>query len=123
MIMSKQKIILIFVILLLIAGNIFLGYKYFTEEKQLKQIQISSETQKFNDKILDFSKLFIQKVLKAQNEVDFETRLKLENAVRNLGDDEILNQWEKFTGSKTETEAQDNVKQLLELLVNKIKVQ
>ena len=114
--MSKQKIILIFVILLLIAGNIFLGYKYFTEEKQLKQIQISSETQKFNDKILDFSKLFIQKVLKAQNEVDFETRLKLENAVRNLGDDEILNQWEKFTGSKTETEAQDNVKQLLELL-------
>jgi len=123
MIMERKKIILTFVILLLIAGNVFLGYHYFIGQKQFKQIQASLETQKFNDKILDFSKLFIQKVLKAQNEVDFETRLKLENTVRDLGDDEILNQWEKFTGSKTETEAQDNVKLLLELLVNKIKLQ
>jgi len=123
MIMTRQKIILTFVILLLVAGNVFLGYKYFVEQKQIQQNQTSLETQKLNDKILDFSKLFIQKVLKAQNEVDFETRLKLENAVRDLADDEILAQWEKFTGSKTETEAQDNVKLLLELLVNKIKTQ
>ena len=121
--MTRKKMILTAVILLLAAGNVFLGYKYFVEQKQFQQNQTSLETQKFNNKILDFTKLFIQKVLKAQNEVDFETRLKLENAVRDLGDDEILNQWEKFTGSKTETEAQDNVKLLLELLVNKIKTQ
>ncbi len=85
------------------------------------------ESQKTNEKVLDFTKLFIEKVLKAETEVDFETRLKLENAVRNLGDEEILTQWQKFTESKTEAEAQEEVKNLLEMLlemlVNKIKVQ
>jgi len=123
MFMMRQKIILTTVILLLIAGNVFLGYEYLTAEKQLQQSQGGLETQKLNSKILDFSKLFIKQVLEAQGEIDFETRLKLENAVRDLGDNEILAQWEKFTGSKTELEAQDNVKSLLELLVNKIKTQ
>jgi CRISPR/Cas system endoribonuclease Cas6 (RAMP superfamily) len=62
----------------------------------------------------------IEKVLKAEKEVDFETRLKLENAVREINDKEILNQWIKFTESKTEDEAQNNIKNLLDLLVDKI---
>lgn len=49
-----------------------------------------------------------------------ETRLRLENAVRDLNNEQILAQWQKFTTSKTETEAQTQVKNLLELLVNKI---
>jgi len=121
MIMSRRKIIFTIVILLLVAGNVFLGYKCFTDEKQIKESQQILASQKFNNQILAFTQLFIQKVLKAQNEIDFETRLKLENAVRDLDDESILAQWEKFTGSKTETEAQDNVKLLLELLVSKIK--
>ncbi len=81
------------------------------------------ETQKTNEKVLEFAKLFIEKVLKAKTEVDFETRLKLENAVRNLDDEEILVQWQKFTESKIEAEAQEEVKNLLEMLVNKIRIQ
>jgi hypothetical protein len=46
----------------------------------------------------------------------------LETAVRDLKDEEILNQWQKFVDSKTETEAQKEVKNLLELLINKIKI-
>ncbi len=80
------------------------------------------ETQEINEKVLEFSKLFIKQVFKAETEVDFETRLKLENAVRNLGDQEIMNQWQKFVNSKTEIQAQIEVKNLLEILVNKIKV-
>jgi len=64
----------------------------------------------------------IEKVLKAETEVDFETRLKLENAVRNLEDKEILARWSKFIESKTEAGAQEEVKNLLEALVNKIKI-
>lgn len=71
---------------------------------------------------MDFNKLFIEKVLKAEEKIDFEERLKLENMVRNLNDEEILIQWQKFTESKTETEAQDNVKDLLYILVNKTEV-
>ncbi|MBU2109851.1 hypothetical protein KKB71_02800 [Patescibacteria group bacterium] len=117
--MANQKTILI-IILLVLAGSVFFGVKYFAVQKELQQTKTVLETQKTNEKVLEFTKLFIDKVLKAETEVDFETRLKLENAVRNLNDEEILSQWQKFTESKTEAEAQKQVKNLLEVLVNKI---
>lgn len=120
--MANRKTILIIIILLLLAGYAFLGIKYFAVQKELRQTQAALETQKTNEKVLDFTKIFIGKVLKAETEVDFETRLKLENAVRNLNDGEILAQWQKFAGSKTEVQAQEEVKNLLEMLANKIKV-
>ncbi len=120
--MANQKTILIIITLLLLAGNVFFGVKYFAVQKELRQTQAALETQKTNEKVLDFAKLFIEKVLKAETEVDFETRLKLENVVRNLSDEEILTQWQKFTESKTEIQAQEEVKNLLEILVNKIKI-
>lgn len=119
--MNKPKITLI-LILILLAGNVFLGIKYFSVVQELSQTQTVLKTQKTNEKVLEFSKLFIKEVLKAENEVSFDTRLKLETAVRNLGDEEILNQWQKFVDSKTESGAQTEVKNLLEMLTNKIKV-
>lgn len=117
--MKKSKIILI-IILILLAGNIFFGVKYFALQKELRQTQASLDVQKTNEKVLEFTKLFINEVLKAETEVDFETRLKLENAIRDLGDAEIFAQWEKFTESKTEADAQIEVKNLLGILVSKI---
>lgn len=111
----------IIIILILLAVGVFFGVKYFTVQKELGQAQIALETQKTNEDILDFTGLFIEKILKAETEVDFETRLDLENAVRNLNDQEILIQWQKFTDSKTETSAQKEVKNLLEMLIKKIK--
>ena len=71
---------------------------------------------------MNFTKLFITQVLRADGEVDFETRLKLENAVRELNDQNILAQWQKFVESETEEEAQEEVKNLLGMLVNKIEM-
>jgi hypothetical protein len=113
----------IILVLILLVGNVFFGFKYSAVQKKLKLTQATLETQKTNEGVLDFTKLFIEKVLKAETEIDFETRLKLENAVRNLNDEEILAQWQKFTESQTEAEAQEEVKNLLEMLVGKIKVQ
>lgn len=120
--MTKQKITLI-IILVLSIGCVFFGFKYFAAQKELRQTQAALQTQQTNEKVLEFTKLFIEKVLKTETEVDFETRLKLENAVRNLGDEEILARWNKFVDSKTEAGAQEEVKNLLEILVNKIRVQ
>ena len=127
--MNKPKIILI-IILILLAGNVFLGVKYFflgvkyfSVVKELRQTKTALQTQTTNEKVLEFSKLFIKEVLKAETEVNFDTRLKLENAVKNLGDEAILNQWQKFTESKTEVQAQKEVKNLLEMLMNKIRIQ
>ena len=64
--------------------------------------------------------MFIKDVLQADKEVDFETRLKLENAVRDLKDQEILAGWQSFIDSKTEQDAQSNVKKLLGILISKI---
>lgn len=121
--MAKTKLILIIIIIsLLIGSNVYLGWQYFNLQEKLRQTQARLETQIINTQVLYFTKLFINKVLKAEEEVDFETRLQLENAVRNLADEEILNQWNRFVASKTEEEAQIEVKNLLEILIEKIKI-
>ncbi|MEK9132272.1 MAG: hypothetical protein AAB606_00995 [Patescibacteria group bacterium] len=91
-------------------------------KKELYNEQLRVKTQTMNEKILDFNKYFIDKVLKAEGEIDFETRLKLETAVRNLNDNDILALWQKFVESKDEISAQKNVQNLLEILATKIKV-
>ena len=120
--MNAQKIIIIILILGLVVSNLFFGYKYYSLLREFNKAKTTSQNQNINvnEKIIYFLNLFIEKVLKAEKEVDFETRLKLENAVREINDKEILDQWIKFTESKTEDEAQNNIKNLLDLLVDKI---
>ncbi len=106
----------------LLAGNVFLGFQYLSAQNNLYQAEKNLEGRKFNERILNFLKLFIEKVLKADKEIDFEARLALENAVRNLDDKEVLAQWQKFIESRDEIKAQQEVKNLLELLAEKIKI-
>jgi len=120
---SLRNLIFVVIILFLLAGNVYFAVQYSAVKKELAETRIELQTKEFNEKILNFASLFIAKVLKAEGEVDFETRLNLENTVRNLGDEEILSQWQKFIESKTEVEAQTEVKNLLEMLINKIKIQ
>lgn len=121
--MNKQKTILAIIILILLGGNIFFGAKYLENQRELRETKAVLETQnkqEVNGKVLGFTKLFVAEVLKSEEEINFETRLQLENSVRDLGDEEILIQWNKFTESETEIEAQEEVKNLLGMLVNKI---
>lgn len=115
------KVGAILVIFVLLTGGAFLGTKKFIkDQRELQASREALKVQKINEKVLDFTKLFIDQVLRAEKEIDFETRLKLENAARGINDKDILAQWEKFTASKTESEAQEQVKDLLDLLVSKI---
>ena len=118
---KKQKTVSIIIVLILLAGNAFFVFKYLEVQKELRETKIALENHQRNEEVLDFTNFFIEKVLKTETEVDFETRLKLENAIRDLDDEEILAQWQKFTESKTEADAQEEVKNLLEILVSKIK--
>lgn len=114
-----NRVTLLILTMVLITGNVYFATRYFSVKKESASVM---ETKTIDEKTLEFAKLFISGVLKADQEVDFETRLKLENMVRNLGDKEILAQWQKFVESKTEAEAQSNVKDLLEVVVSKIGV-
>jgi len=108
------------IILILLAGNIFLIFQYVDIQQQLKVAQNDLLSKTTSGNIIAFTQLFVSKVLKAEGEIDFETRLQLENAVRGLGDQEILTQWQKFIESENELGAQQEVKNLLEVLMNKV---
>ncbi|MFA6256694.1 MAG: hypothetical protein WCT29_00060 [Candidatus Paceibacterota bacterium] len=117
---NNKRLPLIIVIGALIIGNVFFGLAYFSQKGELDQLRDSQSKAIVNEKVLDFTSMFVKKVLQAEREVDFETRLSLENAVRDLKDEEIMKDWQNFVNSKTETEAQNSVKKLLEVLVGKI---
>ena len=117
--LKNQKIILPLVVLLL-AGLAFVSFQYMSVQQELRQTQAATAAQGVNEKVLAFTKLFIEKVLATETEVDFETRLQLENAVRAIGDDQILIQWKRFSESASEQEAQVEVKNLLSELIRKI---
>jgi len=108
------------IILVLFITTAFFGVRYFATNSKLRQADAIVNQKNVNEKVLTFSKLFIEKVLKSDKEVDFETRLQLENSVRDLDNPAVLAQWQKFTNSKTEAEAQIETKNLLQLLVNEI---
>lgn len=118
--MTAIDIVASIVIAVLVMTNVFMYLSYSSAKEGLKIRQERQVLSVVNEKILTFTKLFIEKVLKAQGEIDFETRLKLESAVRELEDEKILASWQKFTNSATEKQAQDSVKELLSLLVDKI---
>lgn len=118
--MKKKSLIFIVVIGLLIVGNIYLASNYSSSSKELSAVKKENESFHKNDKVISFARLFIDNVLKSGKEVDFDTRLKLENAVRAIKDDEILAEWNNFTKSQTEADAQIEVKKLLDLLMKKI---
>lgn len=115
--MQDNKHLYFILVAVLLAGNLFFGFQYFS---QLSAMRSSEAKAELNGKVRDFALMFIRDVLQAEGEVDFETRLKLENTVRDLGDAEIKAEWKNFTDSKTEVGAQESVKKLLEILVTKI---
>ena len=117
--MKKKTVLLGLVIALLVVGNVVLSVKTSRLRRELSLAQETVTTGRTQDQVVAFTRLFIEKVLKAEGEVDFETRLELETAVRALGDEAILQAWQKFTESETEAEAQAEVKNLLTVLVEK----
>ncbi len=120
--MSKKSFVVALLIALLVAGNVYWSYEYFLTLTDLSASRSALASQKMAAKTLDFTRLFIERVLGAEKgkEVDFGTRLLMENKVREIGDKQILVQWQKFTDSNTEAEAQEESVKLLEILIKKI---
>jgi len=116
----KKESMPFLIIVILAAVALVLAGQYYIERRSLMASENTVKTFQYDQKVLNFTKLFIAKVLKADGEVSFDDRLNLENAVRSINDKTIFDQWQKFTNAKTAQEAQIEVKNLLELLVSKI---
>ena len=112
-------LVLIIFFLISLAGNVFFGLWNAQMQKDLRLIKSELEAKNNNIGIINFTEMLVRDVLSSDNEVSFETRLQLENAVRELDDVEILSQWKKFTESAVEVQAQMEVKKLLKILLSK----
>jgi len=113
---------LIILFFILLGFNIFFGMKYYYTLQELKKTRTEIKQQEINEKVLNFTSFFIKKVLKGEEEVSFEDRLKLENGIREINDQALLDQWIRFVNSQDQEQAQKEVKELLEMLVKKIRV-
>ena len=108
---------LIVVMALSVAGNVLLGASLASATKKNQQLR---SLEHLNDSVLNFANLFISKVLRAEGEVSFEDRLQLENAVRDTKDKDIYDTWQRFVGAQTEEQGREEIKNLLQVIVNKL---
>lgn len=113
---TPKKAILILFAILFCLSLAFNGWLFY----QLSAVARAYEAQQTNTNILDFTKMFVEDVLMANTEIDFDTRLVLETSVRNLNDQQIFDQWQRFTKTTTKEGASNEAKILLDLLVKKI---
>ena len=116
---NSEKILTVAVIILMLI-SVYSLTQYFLARADLKEANKIIKAQQINTKIVVFTQLFIDKVLSGQTEVSFEDRLQLENAVRDLNNQEIFDQWQKFVKGGISEEGQQNLSKLLKLLVSKI---
>lgn len=116
----KKNYSMVIICLLLAVLCAFLGVKYYYSQQEAESMKEVVGDYQDSKKIIEFTDMFVADVLQAEGEVDFETRLKLENAVRDLNNKEIFNAWQSFVNSQTEAAAQENVESLLALLVSEM---
>jgi len=114
--MRLKILYVILVILLLIVSGV-LGWRCWTFQQKNTGAAAVLNQYKGREKELEFARLFVDKVIQPDKEIDFETRLDLENRVRAFNSPAILERWSKFTNSQTEAEAQTEAKKLLLMLI------
>lgn len=119
--MNRAKVIYSLVVVVLFAGMVFFALRCAASLSEVREAKALLERERTNSQMLDFTAMFIDKVVQSKEEVDFETRLALENKVRELNNQAVFDQWNKFTASKTEAAAQVEVKKLLLLLLSEAK--
>lgn len=118
--MDKKSLIISLIISVLLILCAVLGVLCYSYSQSFYQQKTLNQSYKHSEKVIAFAKLFIQKVIKANGQISFEDRLALENSVRATGDADIVAQWRRFTDATSEAQTQQELKNLLDLLVNKI---
>lgn len=114
-----KKILIVLIVISLAFNALLLGALIY-EKILANSIEKQLLSQKTNEKVVTFTKLFVQKVLQGDSEISFDDRLELENSVRDLNDQKIFSQWQSFTKSKTNEQAQIQAGNLFILLLDKI---
>lgn len=119
--MDNTRLVGNVLMVLLVALNIFFSIQYIggiNTESEL--IAKQAEATEKRIEVARFLKLFVEEVLGTNGVVAFEARVQLENDVRQLGDKQIIDQWESLVNATDGEEAQKRALLLLSLLSNKM---
>lgn len=116
-ILSTKNIIIIFLIII----SIFFGIKYL-QNARIESVKTEQEMVNIQQRleIVQFMKFFINSVIKTNNTVSFEDRLKLESDIMKIGDQELISQWEVFISSTDTQTAETSAAKLVNMLADKI---
>ena len=115
--MSKTKFIVIVLFILSLAGNIVLGFNLYLKNRE---VELAKQKIQLNESMVNFGNVFIDKVLRSTGEISFDDRLMIENAVRDTKDKDLYDIWQRFVSSQSEEQGREEVKNLLQVIVNKI---
>ena len=118
-ILDKTRLLSNFLLILLVAGNIFFSIQYTENLKQQNAAETDNAVVRIQaSKLL---KLFVDVVLNTENkQITYEDRVALENDVRQMKDVEVIKQWDAFVASKDPKTAQQKAITFMKLLTNKL---
>lgn len=117
-ILDKTKFISNFLLIALLAGNIYFSVQFiFNPQQPVLEDQTNTT---MHIKATRFLKTFIDKVLNNQGTVSFEDRVQLENDVLQMHDPVLTSAWNAFVSSKTAKEGQTSAVKLMSLLVERV---
>ena len=117
-ILDKTKLFSNFLLILLVAGNIFFSIQYIESIKQQNAVQSDNTIVRIQaSKLL---KLFVDVVLNTEGKtISYADRVSLENDVIQMNDADITSKWAIFVASADAKSAQSNAVILMKLLTNK----
>ena len=115
-----KKIFIFLSIIIVVSAFIILLSQYLIVSQEVKINRETIRVYQHNEKILNFTKLFVKYVLKSDGAVPLSQVLTLENAARDINNQLIYDEWQKFISAKSEQEAQIEVKNLLEMLIERV---
>lgn len=116
-VLEKTRFISNILMILLLAGNIFLSIQYIYSIKAEKAVVVdTSAAEVIKIKNANFLKLFINKVIKENGNVSYDDRVQLENDVRQIHNPELTKQWTIFVENKDPKQAEAAASDLMLIL-------
>ena len=108
-------------VLILLVGNIFFAYQYISVLNSNKNESVAGgQKTTQHEQITNFNKFFVQTVLNSKGGISSDDRIKLENDMIQIHDQDLLKSWNEFVNSKDDKTSQLNAMKLFQLLADKM---
>ena len=120
-VLDKTRLFSNFLMLILLAGNVYFSIQY-TSNIKLQDQKTIEDSNKVTTRleIAKFLREFIDTVLNTKGTISFDDRVKLENDIRQIKDQDLTKLWDTFVNSKDSKTAQDGAVKLMSALANKM---